>query len=79
MTTDYTDYYWDSADASAFLSVLAVEPNIIGPVAGEATVAPGTDPARWYLAVRAGHTLATPDGCAETPPAVAQSLLGVWA
>lgn len=79
MTTDYTDYYWDSADASAFLDVLATEHNIIGPVAGDSAIALGTDPARWYLAVRTDNALTTPDGCAETPPAVAQSLLGVWA
>ncbi len=79
MTAGYTDYYWDSADASAFLDVLATEPNIIGPLAGNETVAPGTDPARWYLAVRTDNALTVPAGCAETPPVLAQSLLGVWA
>lgn len=75
--TTYIDSYFDSDDANAFLSLLASEPNIIGPLPGVAEL--GSDPARLYLAVRSTAPLETPAGCAVTPPETGIALLGVWA
>ena len=40
MTTAYLEYYWDSADVSHFLPVLATQPNVIGPLRGRAGYQP---------------------------------------
>ena len=69
--TDYIDYYWHSADANAFLPVLAIAPNMIGPKAG--------GDGFWYAAIRSATALELPAGCSVTDSATAQNLLGVWA
>jgi hypothetical protein len=76
--TTYIDHYWDSDNVLNFTTVLAEQPNIIGPKVGDADVA-GTSPARFYISVRSAEILPTPVGCAETPIAMATALLGVWA
>lgn len=76
--TTYHDGDFDSGDVSAFLPLLAHEPNIIGPVSGREDV-PGSDPARYYIRVRSTAPLPLPEGATVTDPQVATALLGVWA
>ncbi len=78
MSTDYYDYAFDSDDVNAFLPLLASEPNLIGPRPGHPDMA-GSDPARFYLRVRATAPLEAPANVAVTDPAIAEAVLGVWA
>ncbi len=75
--TQYHDHYFDAADANVFLPLLATQPNIIGPMWGQADV--GADPARVYIAVRSTTQLVTPEGAVMTPLETGIALLGVWA
>lgn len=77
MTQAYYDHYFDAAEATAFLPLLASEPNIIGPCWGRDDL--GSNPQRLYIAVRSAQVLDVPEGAEATDIALAQALLGVWA
>lgn len=74
----YHDYHWSTDDAANLLPVLALAPNILGPVAGREDVA-GSDSARYYISVRSTEVMTTPAGMVDADAAVLAELVGVWA
>lgn len=76
--TTYHDYHWSTDDAANLLPVLAMAQNILGPVAGREDVL-GSDPARYYLSVRAEEVMAVPAGMVDADQAILAELVGVWA